>query len=362
MEKKIDLSIKNIGEIKKIVNQTLHFGKKNSSYNIASKGLIELRSKMLEITELENNKKGNFITRLFRNEKKENEELKTAIQSLKDKVEEISDQTEGLLEEVKTDLPKIQKLTNLLIDYDKEMEIKIDIQNNRIEYLTNELQILVLRAELDSLFANSSEFNVLKKRKEQEIKSACNDLDLLKSQQIHLKIITNNLSNEEEIKMNLIDHLNNLKTLVLPTIDFSMAATIEAMKNSDALDFIQSTRNISNQLTAKSTELSQQNALKASEIQKTSAFKLDNIPEMLKLIKKTQEEISTNEEVAKQELEERQKMAEQLDSLLLQTIGEGKATKAFLKFAKIAQDKNISNEEMVLTMTNLIDEIRGEKK
>ena len=141
-----------------------------------------------------------------------------------------------------------------------------------------------------------------------------------------------------------------------------MAATIEAMKNSDALDFIQSTRNISNQLTAKSTELSQQNALKASEIQKTSAFKLDNIPEMLKLIKKTQEEISTNEEVAKQELEERQKIAEQLDSLLLQTIGEGKATKAFLKFAKIAQDKNISNEEMVLTMTNLIDEIRGEKK
>lgn len=360
--KNISLSMKNVSEMKDLINQALHVGRKSDGYQVASQGLAEIKHDMVEITKFEGNKKGSFLANLFRNERKEREDLRNAIQNLKNKVESITEQTDSLLEEANSDLPKVQRLTDLLINHDKELVLKISIQNDRMEYLSNELKILILRAELDHDFANSSEYTVLKKRKEQEIKSACNDLDLLKTQQIHLKVITNNLSNEEEVKRSLIDHLNNLKVVVLPTIDFSMATTIEAMKNSDALDFIQSTRDISNQLTIKSTELSQQNALKVSEIQKTGVLKLDNFQDMLKLIEKTQNEIAKNEMVAAKEFDERQKLTQKLDDMIKQTVEGGRATRAFLELTKIAHDENLSNEEMILSMTKLVEDIRNNKE
>ena len=335
--------MKNVSEMKDLINQALHVGRKSDGYQVASQGLAEIKHDMVEITKFEDNRKGSFITNLFRNERKERENLRNAIQNLKNKVESITEQTDSLLEEANSDLPKVQRLTDLLINHDKELVLKISIQNDRMEYLSNELKILILRAELDPDFANSSEYTVLKKRKEQEIKSACNDLDLLKTQQIHLKVITNNLSNEEEVKRSLIDPLNNLQVVVLPTIDFS-------------------TRDISNQLTIKSTELSQQNALKVSEIQKTGVLKLDNFQDMLKLIEKTQNEIAKNEMVAAKEFDERQKLTQKLEDMIKQTVEGGRATRAFLELTKIAHDKNLSNEEMILSMTKLVEDIRNNKE
>ena len=60
--------MKNVSEMKDLINQALHVGRKSDGYQVASQGLAEIKHDMVEITKFEGNKKGSFLANLFRNE------------------------------------------------------------------------------------------------------------------------------------------------------------------------------------------------------------------------------------------------------------------------------------------------------